>query len=112
MKNVLHLIAFLIVSPLVYGQSGAEQFLSWYDGWGTHTVWGAGTVQASYRDAKVKCGGKMVAVVPIYDTHSYEGPPKENQTREYAERMNKSLLKQFEKNGVMCSFTTGAKGGA
>ena len=110
MNPTFVLILTLCFSVSAFAQS-SEEFLSWYNGWGTHSVWGAGAVQASYRNATVQCGGKQVPVAPIYDSHSNDGPPKENQTRAYAEVKNRALLSKFEQQGVACSFTNEVKGG-
>jgi hypothetical protein len=107
-KRVLALL-LAIFSPLGFGQDKPQEFLSWYDGWGTHTVWGAGTISGSYRDAHVNCGGTMVVVRAIFDTHESRGtPPSPNQTAEFAAASNTELLKVFEARGDKCAF---AKGG-
>jgi|SRR6185295_6539944 len=94
-----------ILSPLAFGQDKPQEFLSWYDGWGTHTVWGAGTISGSYRDAHVKCGSTTVVVRAIFDTHESRGaPPDPNQTAEYARASNTALLKVFETRGDKCAF--------
>lgn len=43
MRQIAIGLAFLASFP-VAGQVENQSLLSWYDGWGTHTVWGGGKV--------------------------------------------------------------------
>lgn len=99
----------LLASFSAAGQGEAQEFLSWYDGWGTHTVWGAGKISGSYDRAKVKCGNVFVPVRPILDTHESDGtPPSPTQTAEHAKSVNVVLLRSLESRGHKCVFQTAA----
>jgi hypothetical protein len=99
-------IGFLVLASFsAAGQGETQAFLSWYDGWGTHTVWGAGKVSGSYNSATIKCGNVLVPVRPILDTHESDGnPPGPTQTAEYAKSVNLALLRSFESRGDKCLF--------
>ena len=81
-----------------------DAFLSWYDGWSTHTVWGIGKVSGSYSDLHVMCGSSPVAIRAVYDTHTDTKPPTSIQTQEFARSRNIAVLKNLEANGRTCSF--------
>jgi hypothetical protein len=102
-------IAFAVLGlAFCGGCSGGErpvEFLSWYDGWGTHTVWGAGTVRGSYTGASVDCGRQTFPIRAIYDSHETDGGPvPAEQTSEYAKRHNIELLRSLEGQGIECAF--------
>jgi hypothetical protein len=92
-----------LASFSAYGQGEAQAFLSWYDGWGTHTVWGVGRISGSYNGAKVKCGNIFVPVLSILDTHESDGNPlSPAQTAEHAKSVNVPLLRALESQGNKC----------
>ncbi len=93
--------------------AGADQertFLSWYNGWGSHRVWGVGRVAGSYENASVKCGKAQIKVVPIYDSHSARLPPNQKQSSAFARSHNVVLAKAFASKGVECAFEKEPKG--
>ena len=93
------------------GREETQAFLSWYDGWGTHTVWGAGKISGSSNRARVKCGNVFVPIRPILDTHESDGnPPSPTQTAEHAKSVNVALLRSLESRGDKCVFQTSAHG--
>ena len=95
------------------GQTESPAFLSWYDGWGTHTVWGAGKISGTYKGAKVKCGDAFVQVRAIRDTHDSDGnPPSPTQTAEHAKSVNLTLLRTLQSRGEKCVFQTMTTGEA
>jgi len=95
----------LLASSSATGQGETQAFLSWYDGWVTHTVWGAGKISGSYNRAKVKCGNVFVPVRPILDTHESDGNPlSPAQTAERAKSVNVPLLRSMESRGDRCVF--------
>jgi len=99
----------LLASFSATGQGETQAFLSWYDGWGTHTVWGAGKISGSYNGAKVQCGNVFVPVRPILDTHESDGNPLSPiQTAEHAKSVNAPLLHSLESRGEKCVFQPAA----
>src|SRR5258706_9504197 len=85
--------AAIVVSPLALPQSTQEfTFFSWYDGWGTHQVWGVGRISASHTEALVKCGQLRIKVIPIYDTHSAGRPPNKEESADFAKSHNLSVV--------------------
>src|SRR5947207_15318227 len=62
--------AVAFVSANASGTEAEDRFVSWYNGWGSHQVWGVGRVAGSYENAFVECDGKQIKVVPIYDIHA------------------------------------------
>ena len=97
----------LLASFSAAGQAEPQAFLSWYDGWGTHTVWGAGKVSGSHNGTRVKCGDVLVQVRPILDTHESDGNPlSPTQTSEHARSVNAALLRTLESSGDKCAFQT------
>lgn len=104
MRQIAIGLAFLASFP-VAGQVENQSLLSWYDGWGTHTVWGGGKVTGGYNVAEVKCGSVLVPVRPILDTHESNGnPPTPTQTVEYAKSVNVALLRTLDSRGDKCVF--------
>ena len=81
-----------------------ERFLSWYNGWGSHRVWGAGRVAGSYENAFVECGGKQIKVIPIYDTHASRQAPTSEQSSGFARSHNVALAKALATKGDKCAF--------
>jgi hypothetical protein len=81
------------------------RFLSWYNGWGSHRVWGLGVVAGVSQNAFVKCGDKKIKVVAIYDTHTAFGvPPTQAQSRAFAASHNSALSRQLASQGLKCAF--------
>jgi hypothetical protein len=102
----------LLALSSAHAQSENQEFLSWYDGWGTHTVWGAGKISGSYNRTQVKCGKIFVPVRPILDTHESDGEPlSPTQTADHAKALNMSLLRSLESRGDKCVFQTVAANG-
>ena len=81
-----------------------QEFLSWYDGWGTQTLWGIGKIESSYNNTAVQCGRLAIPVRAVYDTHADIDPPTAGQSREHAARVNLALSKALEANGSKCAF--------
>lgn len=104
MKKVLPVILVSIsASVLAYGSESSHEFLSWYDGWGTHTVWGVGKIQAGYAGVSIKCGSEVIPVRAVYDTHANLGEaPASSQSQAHAEAANVSLLHVVEARGDKC----------
>jgi hypothetical protein len=93
------------ISPSVLPQTTPDlKFFSWYDGWGTHQVWGAGKITASYAEASVKCGRIMIKIMPIYDTHSAMQPPSGEQTADFAKSHNLTVIADLQSKGLKCEF--------
>lgn len=101
-----HIVSLLLVLPCVAmaADSPSPHFLSWYDGWGTHTVWGIGKVQGSYKETSVTCGGRPIPVTVIYDTHADHQKPRRDQSAESARHGNRRLLEQFREAKISCTF--------
>jgi hypothetical protein len=82
----------------------SQEFLSWYDGWGTHTAWGVGKVSGSYSGTTVKCGTTLVRVRAVYDTHADRGQPKRDETSQHLQAANVALLRRIESVAGKCAF--------
>jgi hypothetical protein len=99
------LLATLLSTVLaVSTPQGRQEFLSWYNGWGTHTVWGIGKVEGAYFGTSVQCGTLLVPVRAVYDTHREHSPPTAIQSKDYVASSNIRLLRALESNGSKCSF--------
>lgn len=81
-----------------------KEFLSWYNGWTVHTIWGIGKIYGSYFGTTVKCGSVTIPVRPIYDTHSHTAPPTAQQSSGYATPANLALLHKLDADGIKCTF--------
>lgn len=103
-KASFALFLAIAFSELSCADESDQTFLSWYDGWGIHTIWGIGKITGSYSSATVQCGSKVVRVQPVYDTHSDIAEPTATQTREYVEAANLLLLRGLLENGNKCAF--------
>ena len=103
-KAFLVLFLAFALSELTRAGESDQTFLSWYDGWGTHTIWGIGKIASGYSSATVRCGTKLIRVRPIYDTHSDVAKPTATQTREFAETANLQLQRALEDSGDKCAF--------
>ena len=95
---------FVSCASVAADDSANHKFFSWYNGWGTHKVWGLGSVTGSYSDALVKCGNELIKVVPIYDTHASSEPPNDAQSSAFAKTRNLTLADELAKKGVRCVF--------
>ena len=109
MKKVLVVLMLLPLGGECLGQEAHREFLSWYNGRGVHTVWGAGKISGSYIGAHVKCGDTLVPVRAIHDSHESDGSPLHpTQTAEYASAHNVALLRSLESTGNRCAFVQAA----
>lgn len=82
-----------------------REFLSWYNGWHVHSVWGAGILRAPFAEASVACGTISVPIRVVFDTHSSGGvPPTADETKLKVENHNLALLKELCAAGLRCSF--------
>jgi hypothetical protein len=97
-------LAFLLPCFALAADASPPRFLSWYDGWGTHTVWGIGKVQGSYVGTVVLCGKEAIPVAAIYDTHADHTEPRNDQGADFARRANRQLLERFRAAKVSCTF--------
>jgi hypothetical protein len=109
MKSVFATAALgLVMCGPCFGQNEGPEFLSWYDGWGTHTVWGAGKISGSYKNTQANCGGILIPVRAIYDSHETDGAPlSREQSSDYAREHNSSVLEVLNGLGVECDFLHG-----
>ncbi|MEB1528159.1 hypothetical protein [Xanthomonas sp. WHRI 7945] len=103
MKALL-LAALLLISSMPASAQEHREFLSWYNGWTIHTIWGIGKIYGSYFGTTVKCGNVTIPVHPIYDTHQHSTPPTAKQTSEYAASANSALLHALDADGTKCAF--------
>jgi hypothetical protein len=97
-------LVFLLPCLVLAADETPQRFLSWYDGWGTHTVWGIGKVHGSYAGTAIICGKGGVPVAAIYDTHADHNEPSVGQGADFARRANRQLLKRLEDARVTCTF--------
>jgi hypothetical protein len=103
--KALALLLSLSLQQTASAEDVPEHFMSWYDGWGTHTVWGIGKMASGgFSNAFVVCGGAQIAVKAIRDTHETSGDPAETESAEYAKENNLALLQKFEASGKKCKF--------
>jgi hypothetical protein len=99
------LAAFVLVCSLEAPAQSEERFLSWYNGWGSHHVWGMGRVPGSYENASVECGEKQIKVEAIYDMHASRGlPPTPKQSENFARSHNVAYAKVLATQGIKCEF--------
>ncbi|TBR39597.1 MULTISPECIES: hypothetical protein [Dyella] len=103
MKALL-LAALLSVPSMPALAQDHREFLSWYNGWTVHTIWGVGKISGSYVGTKIKCGSVSIPVRPVYDTHQRTAPPTEEQSSDFAAKANFALLHSLEANGTKCQF--------
>ncbi len=93
-------------------ESNTYSFLTWYDGWGSHTVWGVGKVGACFTCGSVMCGSTKVEFTVSYDTHTRTADSVYPQEKEFATTYNSMLLAHFKQTGQRCIFelmpTTGS----
>ena len=102
--EALALLLSLSLLQMASADEAPEQFMSWYDGWGVHTVWGIGNVAKGYSNASVICGSAKIEIRVIWDTHETSGEPTETESADYAKDNNLVLLQKFEANGKKCKF--------
>lgn len=87
------------------GHAEERRFLSWYNGYGGHEVWGLGFLGfGSYDGAFVQCGSHRISVTPIYDTHVDRTLPSETQSQDFARKRNLALQRALEAEGTQCEF--------
>jgi hypothetical protein len=103
MKALL-LAALLSATSMPASAQEHREFLSWYNGWTVHTIWGVGKIYGSYFGTTVKCGSAIIPVHPIYDTHSHTAPPTAKQSSDYAATANLALLHKLDAEGTKCTF--------
>ena len=103
MKISLLVLALGVTSTPVASEP-TQEFLSWYNGWTVHTVWGIGQVSGSYLGATIKCGGTLVPIRAVYDTHADRDPPKPEQVESYVKAVNLALLGSIEAIAGKCEF--------
>jgi len=102
---LLAFVALSTFSDLSYPEEKTNyEFLSWYNGWGSHHVQGVGSITGSYTNALVKCDENKIKVVPIYDTHSAIQPPDQKQSATFAKAHNVALVKELAKKDIHCVF--------
>lgn len=85
-------------------ESNTYSFLTWYDGWGGHTVWGVGKVGACFTCGSVMCGSTKVEFTVSYDAHTRTADSKYPQEKEFATTYNSMLLAHFKQIGQGCNF--------
>ncbi len=85
-------------------ESNTYKFLTWYDGWGGHTVWGDGKVGACFTCGSVMCGSTKVEFTVSYDAHTRTADSKYPQEKEFATIYNSMLLAHFKQTEQGCSF--------
>jgi hypothetical protein len=95
---------FLLPCLALAADETPPRFLSWYDGWGTHTVWDIGKVHGSFVGTVIICGKDNVPVDAFYDTHADRTEPRAGQSADFARRANRHLLKRFEDAKTTCTF--------
>lgn len=103
MKSVL-LILLLLGIPISASAQDHREFLSWYNGWTVHTLWGIGKVSGSHHGTKIQCGSSLIPVRAVYDTHLDYGPPNFNQSSKQVATANLALLHAIQSDGTKCSF--------
>lgn len=104
LKFVAAAALFVYCASVAAVDSTNHKFFSWYNGWGSHKVWGLGSITGSYSDASVKCGEELIKVVPIYDTHASSEPPNNAQSSAFAKIHNLTLADELAKKGIQCAF--------
>ena len=103
-QNFAAVIVLVASSAAVRAADDHKEFLSWYDGWGTHTVWGIGSLSSGQLAAAVRCGDKLVPIRAVFDTHDFDGEPTATQSDEHCSAANRELLNEFRSAGVECDF--------
>ena len=107
-RVLLVLITTLMGSGAFAASSGAggeterQQFLSWYDGYFNHHVWGLGLQWGPYNGTFVHCGAQRVPVRAVYDTHTSRTPPTATQAKEYVSTVNVALVRSLQTQGLRC----------
>jgi len=97
-------LVFLLPCLVLAADASPPRFLSWYDGWGTHTVWGIGKVHGSLVGTVIICGKESIPVAAIYDTHADHAEPRSDQTADFARRANRQVLARFKDAKTNCTF--------
>ena len=110
MKSLVAFTLFVGFSVVAFAEeSTGREFFSWYNGWGSHRVWGVGIISGSYSSASVKCGKNKIKIAPIYDSHSAQQPPNQNESSAFAKAHNLALAKELAGEGVQCLFESEAQ---
>jgi hypothetical protein len=103
-EGVMCLLLMVAMANHCLAEDESHHFLSWYNGYGRHTVWGLGDVLGPYASATAKCGSSVIKVLAIYDTHRAQAPPTEDQSADYARTRNLELIRVLEHQGIGCRF--------
>jgi len=103
MRPILLILLFFGIQTSTSSQDHRE-FLSWYNGWTVHTVWGIGKVSGSYHGTSIQCGSSFIPVRAVYDTHLDKEPPTVNQSSEQVAAANIVLLRAIQSDGTKCAF--------
>jgi hypothetical protein len=104
MRFIVTALLWTAISTPLCAANDDKAFLSWYDGWGTHTVWGIGKIASGSINAAVKCGSSLVPIRAVFDTHDRLADPTATQSPEYCATANRELLKAFRAEGIQCDF--------
>jgi hypothetical protein len=101
-----HSLLFLFLLPCIAlaADGPPVRFLSWYDGSGTHTVWGIGKIQGGFVGTVVICGQEAIPVTVIYDTHANHTEPRADQRADFARKENRRLMERFRVAKISCTF--------
>jgi len=98
-------ILIFFVAAGIQTQPDRYEFLSWYDGWGTHTVLGTGKVAGGYQGTVISCGNVKVPVRAAYDTHFRVGrEPTDAQSDSRIHSSNEATLQALKANGLDCDL--------
>ncbi len=104
MRIIITAVLWIASSAPLWAAEDDSAFLSWYDGWGTHTVWGIGKVASGSFNAAVKCGKSLIPIRAVYDTHYQLAEPTATQSADYCATANQKLLRTFQAAGTQCEF--------
>jgi hypothetical protein len=102
------LLAILPVTAVSAQNIPQPAFHSWYDGWGTHTVWGIGKIRGASTNVWILCADQRVPVVAVHDTHDAahtdEPGPDAKHTASALRQSNQQLLQAFAQANAHCAF--------
>ncbi|MFA0813688.1 hypothetical protein [Microbulbifer epialgicus] len=79
-------------------------FLTWYDGWAGHDIWGVGKVGACFDCGVVICGPTQVNFTVTFDLHTGTSHSKYPSSKEYATKYNSTILSYFQNQKGGCKF--------
>lgn len=85
------------------GEVARQEFLSWYNGYFNHQVWGLGLQWGANEGTFVQCGTRRIPVRAVYDTHTSREPPTAVQSKERLSDANLALLRSLETQGLNCA---------